>query len=89
MNSRIRAGQIWADKDKRRQGRQLRVETITDNVAQCSIRQGEEGEFSQRQSRIKLDRFSRYQLIKDVEESPESQTPSVDSLTASEEKWAA
>lgn len=68
LQTDVKAGQIWGDKDKRRQGRQIRVEQISDGIAQCSIRQGEESEFSQRLTRISLDRFSRYQLIKDVEQ---------------------
>ena len=72
----VKVGQIWSDKDKRRQGRQLRVEQISDGSAQCSIRQGEESEFGRRLTRIKLDRFARYQLLKDIEqrESGESES---------------
>ena len=72
----VKVGQIWSDKDKRRQGRQLRVEQINEDSAQCSIRQGEDGEFGRRLTRIKLDRFARYQLLKDVEQqgSPESES---------------
>lgn len=68
LQTDVKAGQIWGDKDKRRQGRQIRVEQISDGIAQCSIRQSEESEFSQRLTRISLDRFSRYQLIKDAEQ---------------------
>lgn len=64
----VKVGQVWSDKDKRRQGRQLRVEQVNDGTAQCSIRQGEESEFGQRLTRIKLERFARYQLLKDVGE---------------------
>jgi len=75
MSTNVAVGQVWADKDKRRQGRQLRVEGISDGYAQCSTRQGGEGEFSQKRSRIKLDRFSRYNLIGDAQEEKTDLTP--------------
>jgi len=75
MSTNVAVGQIWADKDKRRQGRQLRVEGISDGYAQCSTRQGNEGEFSQKRSRIKLDRFSRYDLISGAQEKTDLTPP--------------
>ena len=75
MSTNVAVGQIWADKDKRRQGRQLRVEGISDGYAQCSTRQGGEGEFSQKRSRIKLDRFSRYDLISGAQEKTDLTPP--------------
>lgn len=88
MDSRteVKVGQIWSDKDKRRQGRQLRVEQINDGTAQCSIRQGEEGEFGRRLTRVKLERFARYQLTRDVEqqESPGNESAAAATPTGEE-----
>lgn len=66
-NHIIKIGQIWADKDKRREGRQLRIEGVKDDLVECAIRQGDEGGFSQKRVRINLNRFDRYKLIKDTE----------------------
>ena len=81
----VKVGQIWSDKDKRRQGRQLRVEQINEDSAQCSIRQGEDGEFGRRLTRIKLDRFARYQLLKDVEDRETAESESGAAAPANEE----
>lgn len=61
----IKVGQVYADKDKRRQGRQLRVERINGDWAECSTRSNDQAEFGQKLTRINLNRFSRYQLIED------------------------
>ncbi len=82
----VKVGQVWSDKDKRRPGRQLRVEQISDNSAQCSIRQGEESEFGRRLTRIKLDRFARYQLIQDVEEQKKGEGESVAAAPPADEE---
>jgi hypothetical protein len=62
----VKVGQIWADKDKRREGRQLRVEQIGEGFALCSKRRSSSDQFGQRLTRIKLDRFSRYRLVDDA-----------------------
>lgn len=63
----VKVGQVWADKDRRRGGRQLRVEQIADGYAVCSTRSHEQAEFGRSRRRIRLDRMKRYRLIRDAE----------------------
>lgn len=80
----IKVGQVYADKDKRRQGRQLRVERINGDWAECSTRSNDQAEFGRKLTRINLNRFSRYQLIEDQTTVQRDQrvagTPSVGSV---------
>jgi hypothetical protein len=73
----IQIGQIWRDKDKRRQGRQLKVEKIEDGYALCSSRQGADGIFGNKLNRISLSRFDRYALMEQGTEINQGQSLAV------------
>jgi hypothetical protein len=64
----VRPGQIWADNDKRSNGRELRIERVDDQYA-YAVSPGRGGRFQQ--TRIRLDRFrptsTGYRLVQDVE----------------------
>lgn len=75
LQTEVKVGQIWGDTDKRRPGRQLRIERVGDGAAECLVKQGEGSDFGQRLTRISLERFSRYKLIKEVQ--PETQKDDV------------
>jgi hypothetical protein len=65
MSIEVKIGQVWADKDKRRAGRQIRVERVENDVADVSTGMNETSDFGRRKSRIKVARFDRYHLIED------------------------
>jgi hypothetical protein len=73
MSIEVKIGQVWADKDKRRHGRQIRVERVENDVADVSARESETNDFGQRKSRIKVARFDRYRLIEDSNAAPNMQ----------------
>ena len=63
----VKVGQIWMDKDPRRQNRVLEIKQIHDGAAYCLSRQETAGDTSVKNVRINLDRFNRYKLIRDAE----------------------
>ena len=75
MKEVIEVGQVWRDKDLRRATRELRVESINNEYAEVSVRQGTFGEFGQRRSRIRLDRFPRYELKQDDAAAEQMESP--------------
>jgi len=68
MKVDVKTGQIWADKDGRRKGRQLRVEKVEDGVAEVTSKNNETAQFGNKRTRIKVGRFARYALINDIQE---------------------
>jgi hypothetical protein len=69
----VRPGQIWADNDKRSEGRHIRVLEVDDThatVVQVDIRGMVDSRTRQRQTRIRLDRFrptsTGYRLVQDA-----------------------